>query len=257
MGHPLDSIVPGDVAWALAEDGDPDDRLYPEELEAVRRAVEKRRREFAAGRRAARAALAALGFAGGPIPVGRARQPVWPPDALGSIAHSGRHAAAVAARRRRIAALGLDVESDRDYEADLRERIASPDEWDAWSATSLADGRTVERSAGAIFVAKEAVYKAVFPRTSEFLEFRDVRLTFDDDGGFTARADPETRGASAPWVASLSGRVSFGDNAWWAVAWSRPIDDDGLWEDAAAVHTGSDATRSSTLRSSETACGHP
>ena len=64
----------------------------PDVLEAerpfVKKAVEKRRREFSAGRTCARQALRELGCADAPIVQDQNGAPLWPPGIVGSITHS-------------------------------------------------------------------------------------------------------------------------------------------------------------------------
>ena len=71
--------------------------LFPEEEALVAGAVTKRREEFAAGRNAARAALAGLGPP--PCPLLRAgrRAPAWPQGIVGSITHCSGFCCAVVA----------------------------------------------------------------------------------------------------------------------------------------------------------------
>jgi hypothetical protein len=72
--------------------------LLPDEEALVAKAVERRRSEFAAGRRSARCALATLGCPVRPLMIGALRQPLWPAGFGGSITHDGRYAAAIAWR---------------------------------------------------------------------------------------------------------------------------------------------------------------
>ena len=66
--------------------------LLPEEAPAIARAIPKRQAEFAAGRRAARAALTTLGHPAQAIPVGDRRAPIWPQGTVGAITHDQGHA---------------------------------------------------------------------------------------------------------------------------------------------------------------------
>ena len=79
------------------------------------------------------------------------------------------------ARSRDALGLGIDVEPINAVGAGLIDELARPDEWAAMSrdAPANADPATL------CFSAKEAVYKAYFPRTRAFLEFRDLRLEVD------------------------------------------------------------------------------
>ncbi|MGY3133877.1 hypothetical protein ACVWZM_004559 [Bradyrhizobium sp. USDA 4501] len=80
--------------------------LFPGEENAVAGAVEKRRREFAAGRYCARCALSQLGFPTVAIPSAPDRSPVWPAGALGSVSHDSSLCFAVAARRTAFRSIG-------------------------------------------------------------------------------------------------------------------------------------------------------
>jgi 4'-phosphopantetheinyl transferase EntD len=167
---------PGTGIAACAIDA-PQPDLFPEELPAITNAVPSRRAEFAAGRAAARLALAAIGHAAIGIPSGPQRQPLWPAGIAGSIAHSVGIAIAVA---RFGPPLGVDIESDAPLSPDLWPLICQPDEL----ATLPVAGRgTYVRQ---VFSAKEAAYKAQFPRTGALIGFdaMSVRLTAD---GFSAR----------------------------------------------------------------------
>ena len=87
----------------------------PDVLEAeqpfVKKAVEKRRREFSAGRTCARQALRELGCADAPIVHNQNGAPLWPTGIVGSITHSNTYAAAVAAKSLRACGLGIDMET--------------------------------------------------------------------------------------------------------------------------------------------------
>ena len=58
---------PGCVATACRRIGHSTGELYPQELALISKAIDKRRREFAAGRACAREALGAIGYA--PMPI--------------------------------------------------------------------------------------------------------------------------------------------------------------------------------------------
>jgi 4'-phosphopantetheinyl transferase EntD len=158
--------------------------LFPEELQAMARAVPARRYEFALGRRCARDALALLGAARVAIPVGRFRDPVWPFGYVGSITHCRGFCAAAAARTLAksactIKGLGLDAEPAARLPEELAGVICSADEC-AWLATRQGDGPPWDRL---FFCAKESAYKCLFPTTHRFLEFRDMKVTFDPERG--------------------------------------------------------------------------
>jgi 4'-phosphopantetheinyl transferase EntD len=166
---------PGTGIAACAIDA-PQPDLFPEERPAVATAVPSRRAEFAAGRAAARLALAAIGQPATALPSGPQRQPLWPAGIAGSIAHAAGFAIAVA---RRGAPLGVDIEEDAPISPDLWPLICQPDEL---AALPLGDRGTYVRH---VFSAKEAIYKAQFPMTGAVIGFDAVELRLTP-GGFTA-----------------------------------------------------------------------
>ncbi|RXX46928.1 hypothetical protein DCW30_04380 [Streptomyces alfalfae] len=108
--------------------------------------------QFAAGRRAAAAALAAAGSAERTVPRARDGRPLFPPGFTGSISHTGRLAAAVVSPG--AEAVGVDIES-----ALIPPRVA---------AFVLREGerRRLLAPAGPytardLFAAKEAAFKAM------------------------------------------------------------------------------------------------
>ena len=152
--------------------------LYPEEAACIRGAVEKRRREFTAGRQCARAALASLGIARFPLLVGPQREPLWPPGIVGSISHGAGRCAVVACRAGAIVGLGLDIDSGDPLDANLVPMICTSAERD-WCA---------RRPAGhdwpkLVFAIKEAVYKAMQALPgARAIGWRDLEVTRDADG---------------------------------------------------------------------------
>ena len=86
--------------------------LLPEEEAAILRAVPKRRREFALGRMALRAAIREAGHDlpdSRPIPARPDRQPDLPPGIHASLSHSGDYCIAVASPSGG-ASIGVDLE---------------------------------------------------------------------------------------------------------------------------------------------------
>ena len=173
---------------------------WPEEADAVIRAVPARRAEFAGGRAAARAAIASLGLDPVPIPMGPDRAPRWPVGLVGSIAHDRGLCLAAVGRRSEVAALGIDLEPAAPLDPALADEIASTAEQDAaGDAGPLALRR--------IFSAKEAVYKAQYPLSGLVLEFADLSVTLAP-GGFDARF--LRRAGPIPEGAVWAGRQALG-----------------------------------------------
>jgi 4'-phosphopantetheinyl transferase EntD len=161
-----------------------DAALWDEEAAAASRAIPKRRTEFAAGRSAARAAMAEIGFAPAAIPQGPDRAPIWPAGLAGSIAHCDTCCVSVVALQEHHAALGVDVEPATPLAPDLVAVICTPAER-AW----LAGEPDPNLAAKMIFSAKEAVYKAQYPLTGKVIGFDAVTLDMTD-GAFRVVGDP-------------------------------------------------------------------
>jgi 4'-phosphopantetheinyl transferase EntD len=173
--------------------------LFEEEEIAIARAVEKRKREFAAGRNLAREALTRIGHAACAIPrIDRA--PVWPDGAVGSISHSDELVAVCVAEARRYAGVGLDIEHVGRVTDDIEARILTPAEL---GDESIEDARTLR------FACKEAIYKAVNPITGEYFGFQVVRIDLDasphsSEGSFSA--EPVADGSYSEYVRAGAGR---------------------------------------------------
>lgn len=173
------------VAVGQADPRRPQPPLWPIEAAAMAAARTARRREFAAGRAAARAALAALGHAAVAVPMAQDRAPVWPACVLGTITHTAERALAVVAHTNSLRGLGLDMEPAAPLEPALWPEIATPAEL-RWLDRHPASERGLR--ARALFCAKEAAFKAHYPATRALHGFDALELTLTPDGAFTARA---------------------------------------------------------------------
>ncbi|MGZ3217974.1 4'-phosphopantetheinyl transferase family protein [Paracoccus sp. T5] len=144
--------------------------LLPGEAEGVARAVPGRIREFAAGRAAARLAMKDASLPAAAVPAGPDRAPSWPGGICGSISHAGGLAAALVTRCMDWPSVGLDLEEARPMAADLIDLVVGRDD---------CLGRDLPRPLAAtlLFSAKEAAFKAQFPVTGLWLDYRDVALT--------------------------------------------------------------------------------
>lgn len=154
--------------------------LYPEEAALMTRAVEKRRKEFCAGRVLAREALESLGFASAPLLRGEDRAPIWPSGAVGSITHTRGHCAAVAARSGRIRAVGIDVEQATSLKQGVYEAITTEHE------RQELEGDDALRLGKIIFSAKECAYKAQYALTQKYLPFSAMSVAIDAGGTWRA-----------------------------------------------------------------------
>ncbi len=171
-------LFPPEAAVEDAVPSTTEAELLPEEAPIVARAVERRRRELAAGRLCVRRALVRLGHEPVAVPHDDRRAPIWPPGVVGSISHTGDYCAAVVARREAVRAVGLDVERDAPVKERLWDRICTEREL-AWIA-----GRDVHeqgRWVRLVFSAKEAFYKCQYLVTSTYLGFHEAELSLSVD----------------------------------------------------------------------------
>lgn len=150
------------------------DRLPP----ALAAAHPKRQRDYLLGRHCAASALVDAGYpAAAWLPAGQDKLPVWPAGWLGSISHSGRGAVAAVARQDSCELLGIDMEGliERSTATDISHLVASRDEFD------LMPGLGIERGLALLFSAKEALYKALFPKVRQFFDFTAAQAVALDD----------------------------------------------------------------------------
>ena len=173
---PLDLEPGSPAAHALRE-------LFPEEAQHIRKAVEKRRREFAAGRCCARRALAELGFAAQALPAGSGRDPQWPAGAVGGISHKENYCVAIAAKASEVVGLGVDVEYQEDLPKHLWPSILTEPETNRWEKIACSGLWT-----RVIFSAKESLYKCQYPLTGAWLGFHDVEISLEVDFSQTEQA---------------------------------------------------------------------
>jgi 4'-phosphopantetheinyl transferase EntD len=155
----------------------PSTPFSPEEAAAIARAVPRRRAEFITGRRLAREALAQLGSLAVNLPPDGARLPQWPKGFVGTISHSDRLCVAHVGYSERLLGIGIDIEKIKPIEPALASIVCHPDEKNA-----SADGEPIDPTL-LRFVAKEAFFKAYFPVTRTFLDFKDVRVQIDQTSG--------------------------------------------------------------------------
>lgn len=188
----VDGLFPPGVLAGSAPVTDDEDGLFPEERLLVTSAVAKRRREFAAARRCARALLLQLGEPPRPLLRSADRAPIWPADVVGSISHADALVAVAVARPALAAGLGIDVEPDAPLEPGLWSRICTAAEL---ARLPGSDPETRGRAARLVFSAKEALYKCVHPHVGRFIGFREVEIDFPAENRFAATLPLDVRAA--------------------------------------------------------------
>ena len=145
-----------------------EEALLPEEAPGISDYVVERRRASGAARIVARELLGRFGHPDCALPRAPSGAPIWPVGVIGSLAHDRLVAVAAIAMRRRVGALGIDVEPAEPLPNELLDIVATFGE-----RLTMSD----EPCAGRLlFAAKEAVFKAVHPLDGMFLEHHDVHI---------------------------------------------------------------------------------
>ncbi len=162
------------------------DPLLPGEAAQISRAASTRRRDYTAGRTAARLAMTELGWPAVPLLRGPGGSVIWPDGLTGSLSHCEDLCIAVVAQTQDHISIGIDLERIQDLDPAMIETVCTLDEI-AQAATSQDPGLWPLM----IFNAKEAVFKAQYPLTRQMIDFQ--RVTVDlVNGGFTATFTSQT-----------------------------------------------------------------
>ncbi len=167
---------PGVVTLRAPIDASAIDALAEEERALVRTAGEKRRAEFATGRRLAHAALALLDRDVPALLPGEDRAPRWPQGVHGSITHSNRDAV-VAVTLEEVGSVGVDVEHRVGLKREIFRSVFLEEE--LRSLDAYGDEAERARMALVLFSAKEALYKAQYPRTRRYMGFMELHVAIE------------------------------------------------------------------------------
>lgn len=169
LGKALRTLAPPGILvdHRLISPGD-EHALLTEEAGAFRRSAVEVRRASGAARIVARKLIERLGHQRPALAKSPAGPPIWPEGVLGSLAHDSSVAVAAVTARENLAGIGIDIEPAELLPAELLEIVTTPRERASLAADPYR-GRL-------FFVAKEAVYKAVFPRDQTFLDHHDVEI---------------------------------------------------------------------------------
>ena len=161
---------------AVAEDWMWEKPAQPEEEVYISRAVEKRKREFRAGRHCAHQVLTELGHSGATLKVGEHRQPLWPENIIGSISHTDRYCACVAMPKGDIISVGIDVEKSEPVDKSSLPLICTRREMSAIEEMQSSIDLPLCKL---IFSAKECVHKVYYPLNQHTLDFLDAEIQID------------------------------------------------------------------------------
>lgn len=152
--------------------------LFPEEKEYILKCVSKRKKEFIAGRSAARLAMKKLDVPAEAVPRGEQNEPIWPDSLTGSISHTDEICLCVIGSREHYSAIGIDIEDPKRIESSLFPSIFSDTE-----LKRLEDFKDEELAlhATALFSAKEAFFKLQHQLTGQWMGFKDVEVSINGD----------------------------------------------------------------------------
>jgi 4'-phosphopantetheinyl transferase EntD len=171
--------------------------LFEEEAKLVKKAVLRRKEEFASGRFCARKALSILGFKAQVIGVGNLRQPLWPRGIIGSISHDSQIAVAICLQRGEIQDVGIDIHhiiTDIEYDH-IEDVFLSLEEKNVIKWNGDKHKRPL------FFAAKEATVKALSSQAQRMISLKEIIIT-PAEGGYSACLYPENINAHGFWAIS-------------------------------------------------------
>lgn len=189
------SLLGHGVAVAALDPRGAQPGLMPDEKDAVARAVESRRREFACGRAAARNALARIGVLGQPVRAGADRAPIWPEGSVGSITHTDTLCLAAVGRAGQFQSIGLDLEHSGPLPRDLWDSVLTGAELDRLAQRPRAEQGQIAKL---IFAAKECAYKCQYPLTGTVFGFDALEIEFEPGQRIFHAVAASGIGGSAP-----------------------------------------------------------
>ena len=203
----IETLVPMLACAEMFSDA-PESTMFSSEAAAVADAVAGRRREFATVRCCARRALQQIGVPAVPILPDVDGAPRWPAGVVGSMTHCRGYRAAAVARSREICAVGIDAEPHEPLPSEVLDLVLRREE--RARLTALPRVQPQVHWDRIVFSAKEAVYKAWFSLTRQWLDFPDVCTTVQVDGGFSARVHVRERRLTAFGLDVFEGRWRVG-----------------------------------------------
>ena len=168
-----------------------------------------RREQYSSGRRAAQLGLNCLSITEVPILLDE-RKPNWPASIVGSISHTQDLAVALVGFKQDFQGVGIDILSKFAVTDKVRDRVLLEQERKFVFERENEDWQTK------LFCAKEAIYKACNPETSEFLGFKDVRVQVETSG-LEFQAESMSRKLSTTLITCGRGYVINLNKHWVAI----------------------------------------
>lgn len=108
------------------------------------------------------------------LPTGKAREPLWPVNTVGSISHNQHWVGAVVASGSKLLGVGVDFETMGRVKPELGSYILNDTDVKSAIGFSSEEIRTI------IFSAKESLYKALYPSVRTFFGFDSAAVTHID-----------------------------------------------------------------------------
>lgn len=203
------------LACMRVQDGAP--AVFEDEQRCIKKAVEKRCREFAAGRSCSRQALRELGCTDAPIVQDHNGAPLWPQGIVGSITHSSTYAAAAVAQSSRLRGLGIDMETVSRVSPRITDKILTAPE-KTYLQQQLAPDQQ-QRLLALFFSAKEAIYKCLHPLLQSRIGFEDARIESEPDHRSIKIFMCARIQSALPGVEHLRGRYCYFDDTVCTAVW--------------------------------------
>ena len=171
--------------------------------------AQRRKAESALARTLARGLLLRHGLADAQLERHADGFALWPAGWAGSLAHSGGWSVAALARTAQLRCVGIDVEDPARMKPALWGHIMTAAEQVA--AQALAADAAQLRAA-AVFSAKEAVYKAIYPLQCSAPGFQQAQLLWQSADAFRVELPPA-------WDVQLQGCCAVFDGMLFAAVW--------------------------------------
>jgi phosphopantetheine--protein transferase-like protein len=156
----------------------PIDALTSNEKKLTTGFAQKRHDHFNTGRYCAKMALSEIEVGNYEILKGEEGEPIWPEGFVGSISHTNGFYVAVVALRKRIKAIGLDIERIGKITNEMWNTIFTPHEQAFLKSKDVSEYAYYSTL---FFSLKESFYKAQYPITKEKLWFTDLEVVIEND----------------------------------------------------------------------------
>ena len=171
--------------------------------------AQRRKAESALARTLARGLLQRHGLADAQLERHADGFALWPAGWAGSLAHSGGWSVAALARTAQVRCVGIDVEDPARMRRALWGHILTPAEQ---AAADALGADAAQLRGAAVFSAKEAVYKAIYPLLGSAPGFQQAELQWQSATAFRVSVPPK-------WAVQLQGIYAVFDGMLFAVVW--------------------------------------